>query len=285
MERWCLDSNIWIGLSRDPNGPAARELDRRVRSGAIEIVLPLTVYLEAVKTGRADWRANVTGEVRKYWKGRTLRPFARAWREELRAALAGSEPDVFGSGLEHLAGVPLEAVEPDLAELVRVAMNDPHQMLDMVLAGASPAFHDGLDEIEAMWVERMRDRDSERRTRGISGEAAVRRDIAQSFFDHYYLNALPRGEGRLRTVDDMLALPTLRVHVEMATRRAVDQGDPNPNDARDIMLLSVAVPYCDVVVTEKRWGHFIENRGRLDSQFDTKLWYGADPLHRALAAG
>jgi hypothetical protein len=42
----------------------------------------------------------------------------------------------------------------------------------------------------------------------------------------------------------------------------------HPNDARDLSFLRVAVPYANIVVVEKSWGHFVQTSGIAD-RYDT----------------
>jgi hypothetical protein len=42
------------------------------------------------------------------------------------------------------------------------------------------------------------------------------------------------------------------------------------NDYKDICFLSTAVPYCDVVITEKLWAHYLTQRG-IDKKYDTYI--------------
>lgn len=294
MQRWCLDSNIWIGLAQAPGGRAASELERRVTSGEIDITLPLTVYLEAVATERDDWRRDVVASIRRFWRGTTLLPFAAAWKEELRAALAGTQAEVFGRGLEHITGVDIASladVPATAADDVRRAFNDPDTLLNLANNKASQDFFMPYRSLESDWVVRMNAKKASREAEGIAGEHAVRRAVAGAFFDDHYTKALATALPKIavtrpiESLEQMLTLPTLSVYVEMETRRSIDDGKPSPNDVRDIMFMAVAVPHCDVVVTEKRWGGFVANRAKLDARFGTVVTFGAEALQRTLFPG
>lgn len=49
------------------------------------------------------------------------------------------------------------------------------------------------------------------------------------------------------------------------------------NDFHDMVFLAVAVPYCDVVITEKSWVHHIRQAG-LDTKYDTIVLKSIDDL-------
>jgi len=60
--------------------------------------------------------------------------------------------------------------------------------------------------------------------------------------------------------------------------RAVD-----PNDLTDISFLSIAIPYCDIVVTERFWTHLATRTG-LDRKYDTVVIAGVEQLASYLAS-
>jgi hypothetical protein len=54
--------------------------------------------------------------------------------------------------------------------------------------------------------------------------------------------------------------------------RAID-----PNDFWDIAALSIAVPYCDVVVTEREWANIL-NQKKIGDMYNTKIIHSIDDL-------
>lgn len=73
------------------------------------------------------------------------------------------------------------------------------------------------------------------------------------------------------------AWSTLRYHKHRDLNLPWEQ-----HDWTDLWALSVAIPYCDVVVTEKRWTH-LAKMGGLDQRFGTEIGSGRSLLERALA--
>ncbi len=53
-------------------------------------------------------------------------------------------------------------------------------------------------------------------------------------------------------------------------RHANPQKQWEGNDLNDVMALSVVVPYCDVVVTERQWAHSV-GVAKLDRRFNTTV--------------
>jgi hypothetical protein len=67
------------------------------------------------------------------------------------------------------------------------------------------------------------------------------------------------------------AIPSRWVEREMRRlRHANPQKQWEGNDLNDVMALSIAVPYCDVVVTERQWVHFV-GQAELGQRFDTTV--------------
>lgn len=89
--------------------------------------------------------------------------------------------------------------------------------------------------------------------------------------------------------DSMPAIRTLVASIPTArtwsTLRYLKHRDHNlpweQHDWTDLWALSVAIPYCDIVVTEKRWRHLAAVSG-LDSQFKTTVLAGRAALEGTL---
>jgi hypothetical protein len=71
------------------------------------------------------------------------------------------------------------------------------------------------------------------------------------------------------SVDFYHSVPTIDVLVTLGLRRDNDLNRPiHRNDIKDVEFLSVAVPYCNIVVTERFWSHTVRAAG-LDRRYDT----------------
>jgi len=70
----------------------------------------------------------------------------------------------------------------------------------------------------------------------------------------------------LQTISE---IPTLNVHVELGVQKTKQRTKPtDPNDLFDLDFLSVAIPYCDCVVTERFWVDLVR-RAELDKRYNT----------------
>lgn len=80
-------------------------------------------------------------------------------------------------------------------------------------------------------------------------------------------------------------IPSRWVEREMRRlRHANPQKQWDGNDLNDVTALSIAVPYCDVVVTERQWTHLAAT-ARLDRRFSTTVISDLRKLPELLPAG
>ncbi|WP_370192064.1 hypothetical protein [Streptacidiphilus sp. MAP5-52] len=82
----------------------------------------------------------------------------------------------------------------------------------------------------------------------------------------------------------LMALPSCRVITQMQFHYLKDvHRDWTINDLRDLDALSIAIPYCDIVVTDKKARDAAVNRARLDREFDTLIFSSLKDLADHLA--
>jgi hypothetical protein len=90
--------------------------------------------------------------------------------------------------------------------------------------------------------------------------------------------------GRSKAMAFMASMPSANTEVELVTQRDLQVSRPAAkNDMLDISALSVAIPYCDVVVTEKFWADLATRRG-LGKKYGTAILADLRELPGALAA-
>jgi hypothetical protein len=79
-------------------------------------------------------------------------------------------------------------------------------------------------------------------------------------------------------------MPSINVLLTLTATRDQELTRPiDRNDYKDIMGLAVAMPYCNLVVSEKHWGHMAK-RLKFEKQYDTLLITDARELPEKLAA-
>jgi hypothetical protein len=75
-------------------------------------------------------------------------------------------------------------------------------------------------------------------------------------------------EGLIKFFEDM---PTTDIMMNLRNQRNNQfEKAIEPNDLNDLSFLSVAIPYCDVVVTEKQWVDLAKRKG-VDRKYNTVL--------------
>jgi hypothetical protein len=79
--------------------------------------------------------------------------------------------------------------------------------------------------------------------------------------------------------DFLMSLPSRRTAamVQHHYLKDVNRGW-NINDLRDVLALSTAIPYCDVVVTDRKAWDVTKNRAHLDEEFNTAIFCTLDDL-------
>jgi hypothetical protein len=110
-------------------------------------------------------------------------------------------------------------------------------------------------------------------------DAICARQLAGEILDNYTRALISGGWTRsspLRSKEDLtdflMHLPSRRVAAMIQFHYLQDVNRKwTINDLRDIHALSVAIPHCDVVVTDKKAWDAAANRAKLDKEFDTVI--------------
>lgn len=112
-------------------------------------------------------------------------------------------------------------------------------------------------------------------------EVICAREFVFEFIDDYtraILDAGLSGTRRLfskkeKYTEFLMSLPSRRVATMIKFHYLKDlQREWEINDLRDIQALSIAIPYCDVVVTDAKVWDACVNRAHLDKEFDNKIF-------------
>lgn len=88
--------------------------------------------------------------------------------------------------------------------------------------------------------------------------------------------------GENKVVEFIESVPALDVEAEMVSRRNVSWNrEIDKNDWADIRFLMVAIPYCNVVVTENYWKDFAQ-KSSLDKKYNTAVLSDLNKLEKYL---
>ncbi|MFD3580519.1 hypothetical protein [Streptomyces sp. NPDC058644] len=122
-------------------------------------------------------------------------------------------------------------------------------------------------------------------------DAICARQLGFDIIDHYTRALMSAGfvkrtpfHGRAELTNFLTALPSRKVVTMMHFHYLKDvHRNWTINDLRDIAALSIAIPYCDVVVTDKKAWDTAANRAHLDKEFNTPIFSTLTSLAEHLA--
>ncbi len=313
-----LDQNVWINLAQaasDENHEWRLAHDAVVSSAANgSAIFPLSQahLVETTKRVDSGSRGRLIDFVASIWGGHAIRPWPTMLQPEARNAvrhilgesLLDLRPFVFGKGLGHLRGgaVPtLEAKTPkaqeiaaEILEQMVAATMGPESWLHMKDADHAAAMRAQMPDTDAFAAELQdavdkdyRHPDKEIRKRLAEGRAMTGKvldAIVHAMFERGVQND-PRSNAAFSTREKIQevrgAMPTFHTFYELNHRRNAT-AKVKPGDLWD-MSLSIAIPYCDVVATERSWTNFAK-QAKLDSLYGTRVVSRPGDLLDALPA-
>lgn len=310
-----LDQWVWIRLARAHHGEeplwaqAHDAVVDAVRDGTARFPLSLSHLQETASRSDALSREKLVNFMASIWNADAILPWTKALQPEadnvVRGMLGESQTDlgprVIGKGIGYLLGsyptlVPKAPGAPPLPPEVHAKVNEVLTSPNLLLFWNLPEVADAIREsrkkdaemiarVQATVDEDYSHPDKAYRERIVEGRFMVRH------FGEYLVNAMhrlapdPTGMMRARfsTREDLIAIlegmPTLHTfyvltHARNKSRRL------KPNDIWDLAL-SIAIPYCDVVVTERAWCN-IAQKARLGDKYNTALIHTSSGLQDTL---
>jgi hypothetical protein len=306
-----LDQAKWLDFSkcrlgRDDGAHFADAYTLANEAVSTELVsFPLSAAHYFETHHRGDWvsRLDLATTMAGLSKFHTIAPPHRIVPAEILAALGGPPMSqtvrLFGVGVSHAFGgdIPLDLMQlPDDIEvppgLRSQLATEFVQMMEFAIL-ANPQFADGtkqltldaarktidIDEKFAAGQAKLAEGLDEHKLRGRLGDAMTATELID-IMDPLIraclalgvdLNALVGDRERMQTL--LQNVPSRWVTREMRRlRHRNPQQRWHPHDLNDVNALSVAVPYCDVVVTERQWAHHLIQSGLATT-------YGATVIH------
>lgn len=314
MQYVYLDQNHWIDLRRRSEGDEVREsIEQAVEEGYTVIPLINTLLRETGKYGDIKEREKHFDFMYELSQGYGLREFTAIGDFEIDrfvATMGGYYYDlvgqVRGKGVPHLYGDWSLKVDGD-AEIDDDAMKKLEEEVEKELkskrgfdvatkseeiidhyqeTGWEEELAEEVNEIREEWDEKFNDNKKRRRFafyRYFSENVfpdllrKLYRDGVYYYFGIYdFEKYVPEGDGM---VDSLLQwFPSRYTYIALNNAKDLQKHrDAKPNDIYDIFSLSVAIPYCDVVVTENFWAAEAE-RADLDEIYNTEILSSLDEL-------
>jgi hypothetical protein len=311
-----LDQNKWIDLAnayyRKPEGErfhdALTAVQAAVASGKLVVPFSLVNTIETAVARNETRRNRLADFLVRLSHGNAVLPFTvticwemtNALRSLLnRGSLIHIRYSLISRGIDHAFGKRprVEAPTPALEATIISGLISPRKTLRALRRlGDNQVWKEQKEEMEkkavAMfeniraWATSTLTRCQQRAfmlaellTKGHEGQAfkaALREtDVTQAEFRALF--ELSAGQDRF-----LKCVPALNVHLTLATER-----DQNPDqqikqtDMRDLAWLAVALPYANLVVSEKNWAH-LAKASRLHERYGTTIITDACELPQRL---
>jgi len=311
-----LDQNKWIDLARAYHGqPAGNRFQAAldaVESGIAGewLSVPLTSgrIIELARHGNRARRSRLAQVFVHLSRGTTLAPVYSVIRSLARRAAQvlfvedppEPLPQVHGGGIEFAFGDVLKldrafGGDAEPADRLRRYLDSPEGLLDFLEQTYEDIRLAGTRSVTATAGRFADDVDSSRfRLRTDPFDVALKVYHARALIDlsGVIAEALARVDrkpadflalGPAGAASFVRAIPPLRVEAFLGvTRDRHWDRRVAPNDSQDIGGLAVAIPYCDVVVSERFWAD-VAKRHRLDREYSTSVLRDTSEIPDVLA--
>ena len=305
-----LDQKDWITLSRGYYGRSSETIRRVTNlvlkaSDKETAIFPLSlVHLdETLRNLNPKRRIRLASFMVKVSKGYAILPSTslimeaevrQATLKKLGLPTTDLRKYVIGRGISHMLGTRAElkrkegTVGPDLTEenkrKILGYIESPDALLFLLTSQSLAEESQQITQMHASVVKKMEEI-RRRSTKIIDKDLRYRASLAEFLIDpigkwlaklHVELNlpkdAIVRKDWTKKDYMEFFeTMPTAYCLFTLAYRR--DQYLQRPidkNDINDIAALSIAIPYCDIVVTESMWAS-ISKQSKLDKKYNTLI--------------
>ena len=299
-----LDLNHWYALGeaiaghpRQPSHPAIlTKLTEQVRLGRLRFPLSAVHYMELTENPRDNQRREAAAVMAQLSRFITMAPLHKIVNEELALEFNKRfgrpafpiKVDKLGRGVRFAFGESTEQQE----------INETVEYL--VLEGPAQAIRGQIPNYDAYAGRRIADSElqsfsvmldtlrtdpdiTERPLDAICARqfyVDIEENFVRARISAGYATTLPPGlRDREQMTAFLMSLPSRRVAVMIQYHYLKDvERDWNINDLRDVFALSSAIPYCHIVVTDKKAWDVTKNRAHLGEEFDTEIFCRMDDL-------
>ncbi len=310
-----LDQMHWIALARAAKGRSDGSVFVEVldaAQGAVtngRAVFPVSFahLLETARAPRPEQRADLAALMTSLSMGVVLRWSRPVVEFQLRNAvrrlfgdpLLQDAPSPFGRGVEDVFCVDLSALlnlPPDRAARLRKSLDTPDAWISLLSYEDEASRRAGINSTDRIAKEAVDEHERRRATWAGENGDFTRRAYAVLLTRMFWLE-LQRYLNEIgRTVDEWgnsgpeslmgfwESIPSLHVEMELSTQMHRQTSKAwTTRDDRDIGFLSLAIPTCSVVVTEKFWVE-LSHRRKLHDRYGTVLLSDLRDLRRHIQA-
>jgi len=295
-----IDQNHWISLARAAVGhemgnaylPVLEALERAVAADLVEVPLSAIHMFEVAGTALERRRRDVVDRMLALSGGRFLLPFTSVYPAEVENAVRRSlgedeieiAPSLTSHGVAHALGQRpvITGVPPNLVAALHdaIASVDATRLFMVLDKGDEyRASSRASEEGAATEINAIRTR---ARAAGASRQELLEHNQRDFMRNQYVPLLLQCMEERQIPANDwerrlappkpgelevMMSCPSIDAWLALEVWRDFDWDRAvTGNDFRDQAFLSVAVPYCDIVVTERYFGGLLQRSGLAERQ-------------------
>ena len=280
-----LDQNFWIRLTAARQArpaPGFSELlegcERAVDEGRAQFVLSWANYEENWRRGSLNDRGQVAETMERLTGFTTMRTIWRLHEDEVQESLvsllpvkAPDRPPVFGRGIRHLLPFePFDLFSPDFR--ARLGSDGPlHEVADLLVEQAAliGSMFEGNDvefrrpdrEHHEAYIKRREELATNLRAAGNSPDLARRLVLAAEMVDIFPTirriaaelgyTVEPSSREWIESILESLPMGSIVTALHLSAIR--DGRTWTRNDYNDVLYLSAASAYCDVVAGERHW--------------------------------
>lgn len=297
-----LDQNHWIYVAKDylgkPHKPAHKGLSEwlldAVESNRIRLPLSTIHFIEHLRAASEERRQHLAEVFDRFSRGWHMASWAFVLPVEIHRAVADAfgersvmpQPEIFGKGFLFGLGPKERALllegrtEQQLQRLQSISAL-PGAILDLLTSPNKAGRERPNAKVTESSYGYAAAAEDLRSVRKPASTEVHRRAQYAGYTLHHQRLIFPALDAIGRTRDEFLNLgleglsafwsnvPSLDVDCELTLYRDRQWSrSVDPNDSRDIGHLALAIPYCDVVVSERFWARAIAETG-LAKKYDT----------------
>jgi hypothetical protein len=312
-----LDQNKWIDLARahygleggKPFGDALAAIRKAIASGRLVVPISAVHIMETVAPEDGGRRRRMAEFLVDLSGNRSvLPPFAIQSMECIhavsrlvgRAPITHVRPALVTEGMWHALGGELEVngIPDEMRAEINALIRDPKTTVDLLVDSAD---RQGVRTMRVADEASTEMQDEVRRRAHVELSTDQRRanemfvalrdgDIGKRMLAALRLLQVPPSEfwKRVDTQQQLLALietiPTVHTLIELMVARDQDLCRKiHRNDTKDMMFMSVALPYANAIVAEKYWSHQATATG-LAQKYSTTVETDAERIPELLNA-
>lgn len=307
-----LDQNAWIELGRtyhnrsDNHKKALEAIIEASNSGTAIFPLSMVHFIETSKRRNDGSRKRLVETMMEISKGFTMLPWTYIIKPEVRNAIyrLKGQPEknlkkyVFGRGIAKMFGGKItlkgngtlpDTIKNDIVKRINSVKVIQDFLVDRELSQNIVDSMGCSDEGLAKRLEELR------KTEYSHPDKTKRKAISKvRFIQNVVMDPLIKETMKLgmniqdlfqidkitkKNIEDLLkSMPTIYTYYILNEARNMNFSRPiRPNDLYDLSALNIAIPYCDIVVTEREWTNIAKQRG-LDTKNETTIIHDLNEL-------